>query len=253
VIVADLLGTAINQGQGAMVRAMIVRRTLVHSALGGGVEHVRLTQGMVAQAAQQATPLVWISYFLRIALYVVALVVTAAMVQRMLERMQTSPTPGELLRSRWGGMVSLAVRVLALDAAGSLLIQWGSRSLLAHGHKSVVTSPWYHLGTSAALTIVLAVLAAAAALRMLVGAQVRDSGANRAVVMSALLGVGSLALGFAAGASIPVGRMLSPTEQILLATVASLITAVPFILMFIAFGVLANEERTAAVSVEAQA
>ena len=252
VIVADLFGTAINQGQVAILRAMVIRRTEVHSALGGGAEHVRLTPEMVAQAAQAATPMVWVSYFLRIGFYVIALVVTVAMVQQMLDRMQASPKPVEMLRSRMGGMASLAVRILALDAVGSLLIEWGTRSLVAHGHRAVVVSPWYHLGSSALLTVLLALLAAAAALRMLVGAPVSDAGANRAVVMSAMLGIGSLALGFLAGSSIPVGRAPSMAAQIALSTVASLITAVPFILMFIAFGVLANEEKNAVPLLDAE-
>ncbi|MES2391810.1 MAG: hypothetical protein V4555_09220 [Acidobacteriota bacterium] len=253
VIIADLLGTAINQGQGAIVRAMVMRRTEVHSALGGAVQHVRLTPEIAAQAVQAATPMVWVSYFLRISLYVIALVVTVAMVQQLLDRMQASPTPQEVLRTRKAGMLSLAVRILALDAVGSVAIEWTGRWLLMHGHKTVATSPWYHLGTSATLTVLLALFAGAAALRMLVGAPVSDEGANRAVVMPAMLGVGSLALGFLIGSSIPMGHTPSPAAQIALGTTASLITAVPFILMFIAFGVLANEERNAVPNVDAEA
>jgi branched-subunit amino acid transport protein len=242
VLVADLLGSGLDQGQKAIVRSIVMGKMVYHSALGGTVEHVPLTAAAVQQATQVAIPLQWTSNFLRILLYVVALVLTAFMVRDLLKRNPEPWKPGAALRGRVGGIFGVALLVLAVTVVFTVLFSWGNRWLLTHGHKAVAVSPWYHVACAVLLVGALAWVAAPTAVRTVSLGPISKVGAQRAVAMGFLLGVATVALAFFVEQSAPALIHQPDARRIPLEMVASLVTAVPYILLFLGFGVLAVQE-----------
>lgn len=245
VLVADLLGSGIDAGQKAIVRAVVLSKMEYHSALGGTVQHVPLTAAAVQQATQIAIPLQWTSNFLRILLYAVALVLTCGMVRELLSRSQEMWKPAAALEGRWGGILGVTLRVLALTVLFTVLYGWAGRWLLAHGYKGVVASPWYHLGCAVLLMLLLAWAVAVTALQMVSNGSISEAGGRQATIMAFLLGLASLALSFFVEQSAPALAHMPDGRRIPLQMLASLLTAVPYILMFLGFGVLAvQQDRT---------
>jgi hypothetical protein len=109
-------------------------------------------------------------------------------------------------------------------------------------HKAVVASPWYHLGTALVLMLVIAWVTAPAAVRAVADGPISQAGGNQATMMAFLLGAASLALAFFVQQSAPAIMHLPDSRRIPVVMMASLVSAVPFIVMFVGFGVLAGKE-----------
>lgn len=241
VLVADFAGSLLNLAQGALVHTIAVSRMQYHSALGGTVKN----SGLTLQAAQQlyvyAMTLGWITNFVRILLYVAAFLLTAGLVWSGGQR-DTWEKVVATLRPRGNGGTLLALRALALYAAAAIGNTYLSRYLSVK-NPAMLRNIWFHLAIAVLVVALQVAVLSNAALKLLVEQKPSEHGARSARMMALLLGFVSLAMGFFIGRS-AILRSTSDSKRITLEVLASLLTAVPYILMFVGFASIAAAERS---------
>ena len=241
VLVADLLGSGLNLGQQELVRAIVLSHTAVRSVMGGAVQHVPLTAEAIARSAVYAIPLAWFTYFLRILLYVLALLITSELVMDMMSRMGREVEIKQVLGERVGGMLTVALRALAVYAFVALVFSQISRKLAETGHQAILMSPWFRTGISVALVLLLVVVTSTSALRLVSGGPVSEAGEKSAQFLALMMGLVSLGLSSFVGIN-SKGVSVTPGQRLGLEIGASLLTAIPYVLMFVGFGVLGKDE-----------
>ncbi|WP_146072151.1 hypothetical protein [Bryocella elongata] len=248
VLVADLIGSLLNIGQGALMHAIAMHRMQFHSALGGTVA----TKGLTMQAAQQlyiyAIALGWTTNFVRILLYVSAFVLTAGLVWTAGRRNSWNGAVAAL-SARVNGATLLALRALALYAAAAVGNTYLTRYLLV-ANPALLHSIWFRLGLAAVVVALQVGVLSNAALKVLTEKTPTEHGARSARLMALVLGFVALAMGFFIGQSSAIVRSATEEKRLVLEVLASLLTAVPYILMFLGYAVIAATERSESVDGE---
>jgi hypothetical protein len=241
VLAADLAGSLLNLGQGTLMHSIAMQHMQFHSALGGTVK----TQGLTLQAAQQlyvyATAIGWTTNFVRLLLYVAAFVLTAALVWTG-GRRDSWNNAVAALRKRGNGGTLLALRALALYAAAAIGNSYLMRYLSAH-QNPLLHNVWFRLMLAMLLVGLQVAVLSNAGLKVLVERKASEHGERSARVMALALGFVSLAMGFFIGQSSAILRSTSQGRRLTLEVLASLLTAVPYILMFLGFASIAATER----------
>jgi len=243
VLVADLAGSLLNLGQGLLMRAIAMQRMQFHSALGGTVP----TKGLTMQAAQQlfiySVALGWTTNFIRLLLYVAAFVLTAGLVWNGGRRGAWDQAV-DALRVRANGSALLALRALALYAAAAIGNTYLTRYLTVK-NPALLHNIWFHLGIAVLLVALQVAVLSNAALKLLVEKKPSEHGARSARLMALLLGFLALGMGFFIGKSSAAGLShASQSTRLTMEVLASLLTAVPYILMFLGFATIAATERS---------
>lgn len=242
VVVADLAGSLLNIAQRSVGRAIALSHTNYHSVLGGTVQQ----KGMTLQSAQQVytwlTAIGWIDNFLRITLYVAAFVVTAALVWNG-DRRDAWTRAFAALKQRGDGAMYLVLRALVVYAVAQIADAYLMRFLVSHQNP---------LAQSVAFRVMLALLLIAAlvaamsnaALKLLTESQPTEHGARSARVMALLMGAATVGLGYFVGESSMMLRYTQDAKRTVVVILGSLLTALPYILMFVGFGVISAVERS---------
>lgn len=240
VLAADLLGFGVQRGQVAILNVILTRSTQYHSALGGTVSRGPITQSAIDQVNAASMPIALVAYFLRIVLYVIALAVTAHLVRKGFSRLRSSPQ-----RLQASTVLLVALRVLIVFVVCLVLWIWLLGWLGAHGHTAIAQSPFFIVLGTLLVVVLLAFGVTPSALRMIAGGNVSTeqmlAGRTMALAMALLF----VALQFFVSLSERQLLAATPTRQVLLKALASLLTAVPYILMFIGFALIAAEEPAA--------
>jgi hypothetical protein len=245
VVVGDLCCALLNVGQQAWVRSVALGQMQYHSVLGGTVQQ----RGLTIQAAQQVyiqmTAIAWTSYLVRTLIYASAFVLTAALVWEG-ERRERIPKTFAALKERFDGTMYLALRALAVFAFASVGNTYLLRYLKLH-RSPLLTHVWFQVLLSVIVIGLLVYVLTGPALRLLLTPiRVTEHVARSGRVMGLLLGLASLGLGYFAGQSSMAMRHATEGNRAVLEVMSSLLTAVPYILMFIGFGVITQIQRTAA-------
>jgi hypothetical protein len=228
--------------QRALLRQILLSH-MYHSVLGGGVQPTPANLAALQQASIGSIVLTWGMNFIRILMYVCALVITSALVRRFL----TPNDPlrnnlGSELRTRAAGIFGLGLRALAIYALGTLLFAYTTRALISHHRLSVVRSPWFPGSSLALLTVALALLLAPPALRLLARSATDSRTSAKAQIVALAMGLASFALSiFITTTSARIILTSAPAQRMLLEGLASLVATVPYIVMYIALGLLAME------------
>jgi hypothetical protein len=237
VLVADLAGSGLDVAQKAIARAIVMRHLEYHSALGGVVQQHGLTYQAAQSATETAVAVAWTAYFVRILLYVV----TAGLVWAA-ERRGGWAGAFAGLKQRASGAVFLALRLLAVYAFVAVGYSYLLRGLALH-KSPLPGAMWFHIACAAVLVVLLVAVASGPALRLLEQREPGEHGMRSARGMALLMGLASLALTFFVGQSGGIMLRTTPGRRITLEILASLLTAIPYILMFLGFGVISGLER----------
>ena len=240
VLAADLLGFLVNLGGGLLFRSVVLSDLQYHSALGGAPVRGQLS----AAASQHATLLflliTWPINFVRLALYATALIATAALVRAFLTRSRAPVTEmGAALQRHAGGVFSLALRAFAVYACAAAALDFGTKSLLAHGHKAVLTSGWLDTGAGVLVFAVLAWLVAPTAVQVLAQRYPSPALERRAQLFVLALGLVSLALGRFVATNLRSVHIASPAARYPLELTGSWIAALPYAVLFVALARIA--------------
>lgn len=241
VLIADLLGYLTNLGRNGLLRALVMHQTAQQSALGGPVVHTQLSPAAMQTTTILALLLTWFAYLVRMLLYSAALIATAALVQAYRERRERpGAAVGPALATKWGGILELALRGLAVYAIAALLFAWLSPWMNAHGQKALLHSPWFDFGLGLVVLLLLAALLAPPALRVLAGRAPQADLAQRAQQLSFTLVVVAAVLGLAVGGNSRELLHLSPAARYPLEIIGSLVVALPYVLLFTGLALLAR-------------
>lgn len=239
VLVADLLGYLCNLGRVATLRAFVLHQTAQHSVLGGAVMHGQLSASALRSTTVVALLLTWLSYFVRILLYAVALVVTAQLVRRAREHQREAPRDATAsAAAHWGGILELSLRALAIYALAALLYSLLTQWLTRHNDTGLLHTAWLGNGALLVVLMVLAVTLPPVAVRVLAGTvpEPRMAALSQQLAISLLLLVAML--GLFVGNSRQLAQV-TPAVRYPLEAVASLVVALPYVLLFVGLSVLA--------------
>lgn len=243
VLIADLLGFGVQHGQSAILNVILTRSTQYHSALGGTVSRGPITQSAIDQVNAASMPIAIVAYFLRIVLYVVALAVTAHLVKKSLSRFRNrSPE-----RVRVSEILLVALRVLIVFVICLVLWIWLLGWLGRHGHGAIAQSPFSVVLGSLLAVALLAFSATPSALRMIARGSVSVEQVRDGRIMAFAMALLFVALQFFVSLSERQLLSATPTRQLVLKGLASLLTAVPYVLMFIGFSLIGSQEPAAPV------
>ena len=237
ILLADLFGSLLNLGRGALIRAVVLSH-LQHSVLSG--QAVGAMRPDVARSTSiLALLLTWTTNFLRISLYATAFVVTARLVWAFLSR-DEGLSVAAAVRAKWGGIVEVALRVLAIDAVAALLFSLLVSYLRKGGMDTILRNGWFTQGCALLLMMVLAVAVAPAAVRVLAGKSPGAAVRRQAQLLALTLGfVSLLVAAFVAGNGAALLRT-SPGARLGLELVGSLLIALPYAPMFVGLSLLAR-------------
>ncbi len=239
VLVADLLGFLAALGSASLMRSVILNRLQYHSVLGGPAVPTQLSAATVHRANLIAALITLPADYLRLLLYALALVVTAAMVRACRQR-ETSAFADVLpaLRRNGGAVLSLSLRALAIFGGVALLSSWLAESLVAHGHKAWFAGGWLDLGIAAIRTALLAWLLVPVAVQLLAGRAPTAKRRTTAQLFAFALGLVSLLLGRFTAENMRAVHIVSAPARYALELTASWIVALPYAVFFVALGLV---------------
>lgn len=242
VLVADLLSFLVSLGSNAMVRSVVLGRLQYQSALGGVPVRASLSPSAMQHAATLAMLITWPGNFLRILLYALALVATAALASGFVRRARKpeETLAAAMLRSL-AGVFALTFRAFALYALFTLLLEWVGRFLLSHGHRAVLTSAWTEVGAGVILCALLAWVVAPSAARLLAHRALGSSRKQQAIVFAFVLGTVSLLLARFVAGNLRAVHIVSAPARLLLGLTGSWIAALPFAALFVALMWIAHK------------
>ena len=234
VLLGDLLGFFATLGGSALVQKLVLDKFQYHSVLGGPVVARPLTPALVRHANLVAAAVTLPSDFIRLLLYTLAFLATAALAMAYVRRDEKPAAAIALaLRSQVGSIFSLSLRALAIYGGMLLLTGWMSEALIAHGHKAVVVSGWPELGMGLIRVALLAWLVAPEAVYVL--AKRQPTGERRKAVQIFAFGLGAVALllGRFVTDNIRSVHITSVPVRSLLELSGSWIVALPYAVFFV--------------------
>ena len=234
VLVADLLGFFATIGGNALVQTLVLDKFQYHSVLGGPVVSTPLTPALVRHANITAAAVTLPSDFVRLLLYTLAFLATAALVLayvRRDEKPANAIVPA--LGSHVGSIFSLSLRALAIYGGMLLLTGWLSESLIAHGHKAAIISGWPELGMGLIRVALLAWLLAPEAVHVLARRQPTGERRNAVRIFAFALGTIALLLGRFVTQNVRSVHIASAPVRTLLELTGSWIVALPYAVFFV--------------------
>lgn len=249
VLMADLLGYLVSLGDRVLVRMDLAHHLQYQSALGGPAIQGQVNATAVEHLTLIALLLSWATFLLHILFYTAALAVTAKLVSTYMGQRRRDALPA-LPGATVGGVLGLAFQVWVVYVVLSFGFGWLTRSLVTHGHRTLLAGGWFELGGAALLFALLAFLLAPAVLQMLTQRRTLHLFNSQAQVFGFLLGMVALLLGHSVRMSIRSVHITDPASRYALEITGSWIAALPFVIMFTGFGLLAM--RSLAATVEAQ-
>lgn len=244
VLLADLLGYLVNLGRDGILRAVLLHQTAQQSVLGGEVVHGPMTASAVEHTTIIALLLTWCIYFLRIFFYSAALFAMAGLLAAYRER-QDRPAAAMVpsIISNAGNALDLTLRALAIYALGALLSSWLTTALSHHGQNHLLNNPFFGFGLMLLVLLTLAILLPPVAVRLLAGtppqAEARHQGRTLAIILVLITAFLSNIVG---GSS----RQLAQAPALArypLEIIASLVVALPYVLLFAGLILLAQRVR----------
>lgn len=241
VLVADVLGYLANLGRNGLLRAFILHRTAQQSVLGGQVVHGPVTASVIESTTIFALLLSWFTYFLRILLYTGAFFATAALVRAVADRVRNpSAEVGPSLGRNWGGIFELALRSLTVYAVAALLFSWASPYLSKHGHTELLHNAWFAYFLSVLVPLALAFLLPPVALRILTGRAPDPATRSISQQFAAMLVIVISLLSNAVNSNSRQSGQVAAGARYPLEIVGSLLSALPFVLLFTGIALLAR-------------
>ena len=247
VLAADLLGYLANLGTSALLRAIVLHRTAQHSALGGAVIHAPLSASALESTTILALLLLWFTYFVRLLLFAGAFVATAALVEAFMTRAEKPAAAiAPSLQRHWGGLLELALRALSVYAVFALVFSWIRPYLAHHGGTALLRNPWFDFGVTALPTLALAALLPPVALRVLAGREPKEETAGQSRLFSLTMVVVLLVLALIVSSNSRELAQVSAGARYPLEIVASLLEALPYVLLFAGMALLARRLARAA-------
>ncbi len=242
VLAADLLGFLVNLGRSAWLRAIVLRGSEYHSALGGAPTHAAMTPGTVETTSILALLITWASYFLRLLFYAAALIITSALARGFLSRLPNPWTEiGPRLRATRGGIVELTLRSLAVYAVAALVLGLLGKTVAKAGGAAILRSGWFDPVLTLLVIAVLAITVAPAAVHILAGRAVTPAIDREAQVLAFSTGIVSMLLGTFVAMNVRTLLHTPPSIGIPLEIVGSLLVALPFAPMFVGLILLARK------------
>ena len=234
VLIADLLGFFATIGSNALVQRFVLDKVQYRSVLGGPAVSRPVTPALVQHANLVAAAIALPSSFIRLLLYAIAFVATAALALAYARRDEKSiSTIVPALSSHAGSIVSLALRAFAIYGGMVLLGNWLTQVLLAHGQKAAVLSGWPELGVGLVRVALLAWLVAPAAVQALAHRQPTGERRRAATLFAFVLGVIALLLARFVTDNIRSVHIASTPVRTLLELTGSWIVALPYAVFFV--------------------
>lgn len=234
VLIADLLGFFATIGGNALVQKLVLNKIQYRSVLGGPAVSKPLTPAVVQHANLVAAAVTLPSDFVRLLLYSLAFLATAALVLAYARRDEKAiRTVAPALGSHVGGIFSLALRALAIYGGMVLLTGWLSQTLIAHGHRSAVISGWPELGMGLIRVGLLAWFLAPAAIQVLARRQPTGERRKAIIIFAFALGAVALLLGKFVTDNVRSVHIASAPVRTLLELTGSWIVALPYAVFFV--------------------
>lgn len=245
VLVADLLGFLVNLARTALLQAALRHDLQYRSVLGGVAMRGPASATAMAHATLIVLVISWTANLLQLCFYAAALVVTAALAAAIMARVRKlSPVVSSALQRSAGGVLALAFQAWVMYLLAFLLFSWLSRALLADGHKALLAGGWLELGCNVLLFAVLAFLLAPAALQILTRSAPAPVPTRQAQWLAFALGVVALMLAHFITANMHAVHIAQPVVAFGLEITGSWIAALPYAVMFVGFGLLAERSKT---------
>lgn len=242
VLVADLLGYLVDMGRNALLVAVVLHQTAHQSALGGPIIHGPMSASAMEGTTILALLLSWLTYFVRLLLYAGAFIAIAALVEAYSERVRKPAAElGPALQRSWGGILELSLRALSVYAIAALLFTWLAGYVSNHGHKALLHNLWFDFVLRGLLLrLILAVLLAPVALRVLSGSQPDKPHARLSQQFAAILALVISLLALFVGYNSRELAQVPPAARYPLEIVGSLLVALPYVLLFTGLALLAR-------------
>lgn len=243
VLAADLLGYLVNLGRIGLLRALVLHRTMQHSALGGALVQTPMSAAQAQNTTIQALLLSWFSYFLRILLFSGAFVVTAALVWRYLRHRTRTTVPSHSTYDglKWGGILELALRALAIYATAALLLSWLTAFLAKHGYTAVLRNAWFGLALGLIVLLLMSIWLPPVALRVLADRVPDKVRTGDAQLLAASLAVVVTLLSAIVGTNAREMAHVPPAARYPLEIIGSLVVALPYVLLFTGLALMARK------------
>lgn len=245
VLLADLMAFLIGLGGKAWLRGILVHRLETRSVLGGPSVMVPVTPSAVQSAMLAVAPIEWGVNLLRLLLYTLAFLATAALVRAFRARTER---PGDeiavVIRRQFVDVLPVAGTALLVYIVVSFAAKVSSESLIRHGHQAVLQSGaivggWFGLAVGAVTVACLALLVAPAAVQALARRALDAAHRRQAQILALSLGFAALVLGRFVETNLLQARGASPVARALLGITGSWIAALPYAVLFAGLGLLA--------------
>lgn len=245
VLAADLLAFLIGLGGKAWLQHILISRLVTRSVLGGPAVMAPVSPSTVQRAVEAVAPIEWGTNLLRLLLYTLAFLATAALVRAFRARSQK---PGEeigtVIRRQFTDVLPVAGTALLVYLVTSFAAKFFSAYLIRHGHRAVLQSGayvggWFGLAVGAVTIVLLALLVAPAAVQALARTALDVSHRRQAQILALSLGLVAMVLGRFVEANLLAIRTASPVALALLGATGSWIAALPYAVLFAGLGFLA--------------
>lgn len=244
VLVADVLAFLIGLGSKVLLQHILVDRFATRSVLGGPTVVAPLNASAVQSALQIAAPIEWGANLLRLLLYTLAFLATAALVRAFRARSRR-PTDeiGLVLRKQFVDVLPVAGTALLVYLVTAFLGKAVSDFLRTHGHRNLLlggayVGGWFGFGVGVITTALLAWLVAPAAIQALARRSVDPAHRRQAQILAFALGLAALVLSRFVQANL-MALHASAITRALLGITGSWIAALPYAVLFSALGLLA--------------
>ncbi len=245
VLAADLVAFLLGLGGKAWLSHILIKRLETHSVLGGPAVMAPLNAAAVQGAVQAVAPIEWGASLLRLLLYTLAFLATAALVRAF--RARNENPMGEIaavLRSNFKDILPVAGTALLVYLITSFGARFVGNLLIQHGHKAILQSGayvggWFGLIVGLITICLLSLLVAPVAVQALSRRPLDSEHRRQAQILAFSLGLGAIVLGRFVDANLVTLRHASPLARALLGMTGSWIAALPYAILFAGLGMLA--------------
>lgn len=242
VLAAEVASYSVRYLQQAISQQIVLWVHRSGSVLSSGQDSF-VNRSEAMKAAIFAAPFVWGRYFISIFLYTCALLATA----RILAKILNSGAVGFTIQSRVPYALKFSLKCFALSAACAILFMFPITSLaLELGPRGLLTNPFYPGAITLLLTCAIAFIMAPQAVRLVSVAPVKISSDQAASsrVSACLASAASISLGLAVSHAHISGWNSWPRHEqlvwIAINLVIGIVTAIPYIPLFIALSLIAD-------------
>lgn len=260
VLCADLLGFFLNLLQKTINRSIVQWLVLhTHSSVLGGAPDLATERALEFKAALSAAPLTWGAYFVTVYLYAVALAMTAGLVLAIVKGLQPDmQVQSGFVRARRAAIFSLSVKIFGLMVAAILVMGVAIVQAVGFFGRRIPASS---VGLVSALVAFAAIafFIAPSALRLIGGdtSEVSANGIGEARRFAVIAVMSSVAIGYFCGVAVhairAAGTENDGTARGITDAAASLITALPYIPLFVILALVAFKTGESPIEPDADA